>query len=273
MDITHINGVDVKFIHRGTYETFNRYEAKYDPDDLDKLTTNVTLLTPIPSVEETQIRKVKTPKGTFNVITPKPKRKRISYAERLRRREIWLNAEVIKIAKELAAIKRPEGIEIIDLDISWFDNRFGTYDGLLFDGENTAHVLLSYQTLWSRPKTNWRDLSIQRHPDPLPTGENYAIRGYLPDFLARLKGRHVAIKGIYIGKFDTRLVPGWPMVGSTKYGMKKVVATIMPANVRDLRNMISNEIKYIAPERLSRLRELARAYDYAGYRAELEVQA
>ena len=150
--------------------------------------------------------------------------------------------------------KGRRGKEIVDLDISWFDDRFGTYGGVLFDGGNSAHVLLSYQTLWSRPDTNWRDLSIQRHPDPLPTGENYAIRGYLPDFLARLKGRHVAIKGTYIGKFDTRLVPGWPMAGNTKYGMKKVVATVMPANVRGLRDMISKEIKHIAPERLARLR-------------------
>ena len=292
LDITHINDVPVKFTHRGTYETFNRYEAAYASSDLLRLVTMPMNLVELPKEEAPPAANTRTvqqikddalkavavknakAEAARKAEAEKPKkRKRISYAERLRRREIWLNAEVIKIAKELAAIKRPEGIEIIDLDISWFDNRFGTYDGLLFDGENTAHVLLSYQTLWSRPKTNWRDLSIQRHPDPLPTGENYAIRGYLPDFLARLKGKHVAVKGIYIGTFDTRLVPGWPMAGNTKYGMKKVVATVMPANVSDLRNMISREVKYIAPERLERLRAFARAYDYDGYRRELKVQA
>ena len=287
LDITHINGVDVKFIQRGTYETFNRYEAAYEPDNLDRLAANVTLIT---SLDITEVYFTKTPLPNTRTVdeiardarkmvaeknakaeakrkAAKPKRRRISYAERLRKREKWLDSQEIKIAKELAAIREPEGEEIVDLDISWFDNRYGTYDGILISGENSAHVLLSYQTLWSRPDTNWRDLSIQRHPEPIPSGENWELRGYLPDFLSALKGKHVSVNGIYVGKFDTRLVPGWPQNGNTKYGMKKLAC--MMTNERKIRSMINEAVRGTDPAQLERLRKYANTYNYAEYKKEV----
>ena len=248
LDLTHINGVDVKFIHRGTYETFSRYEATYDPANLQ------SIMTPQDLVAET------TP-------VDKPKKKRTSFVDKIRRREEWLSKQNIPRPAD-----PPENdSDIVDLDISWFDNRFGTYDGVLFHEMGMARVLVAYQQLWGRPKVNWRSLNIQRHPEPIPVGENWKTRGYMPGFLARLVGKYVAIKGVYVGQFGTNLVPGWPMKGNTKYGMKKL--TCVMANEEKIRGMINEEVRHMEHERLGRLRQLANDYDYDGYKKELEVQA
>ena len=267
---------------RNTTPNWNRYEAEYRPcrprqtgdatsrnynGAVDTGTRNTRTIQEINTAALAEVaRRNAEAEKARKAAAAKPKRKRISYSERIKRREKYLDKSVIKIAKELAAIKPPANKEVVDLEISWFDNRFGTFDGILFYADKRAHVLLSHQSLWGRSDTWWKDLSIQRHPDPLPgvlPPSDDPFRGLpyaqLPDFLATLEGMHVSINGTYVGVLDKRLVPGWPM-DKQKYHMYKLVAKVMPQSVDPLKASIHSQIEYRGPEHTVRLRERARAY-------------
>ena len=182
-------------------------------------------------------------------IRSKSKKRKRSYADKIKAREEWIAKQVAPTAAVL-----PTGKKCINLNIIWYSKMGAWCDGILDYKGKRHRVWINLQTLWGRPDLQWWTINIQRPPDTKPSNRSKYVQLPLPPTLKELEGKFIKINGKYAGRMESRYVPGFPTKNRVRYGMQKVVS-VMPKNQK-ITSDVQRDVAAISP----RIKDMIKPY-------------